>query len=461
MKKMRKLIAGALVAGLLAAPALASNGQVSKVLDYANIKISVDGAEITPTDANGKSTEPFSIEGSVYVPVRAISEALGGDVTWNSETNTVEITSGFAVPTGTTSLTVRTNGNLGITHAAYNDLFGGDAEKGVSELVASGAVTVNGTAVNASDVTINGGKALWQNEDGTWSWKTHIMRHGENLSYEKASADFVWGLSRLRGPSYTLTLKDGKVTGIDFAIYDAAFAETVTVGEEYTTVTLCDDEGDGSMNRTSPDEIKFPNELLEADSEGVMPSDQCLIIYWEDAEGWHLRRADSKIVTMKGGIKDYTDSLINLEYSEAWHRPTQPIYAMGWLGVEEDQMIQWYLCDGIVSSVSHPDAQEDLATAIETAKKALQSVTVSKDGSGVAAGKMWVTQEYYDTFAQAIADAETALAAKGKLNSFYEEAYFRLALSYGGDGSHYSIDGNAFADGIGFMTFAKQHLSTK
>lgn len=461
MKKISKLISGALVAALLVTPALASSGQVSKVLDYMNIKINVDGTEITPTDVNGKSTEPFSIDDSVYLPIRAISEALGCDVEWDSATNTVSITSTAVLPAGTTSMTVQTNGKLGITDAGYDGLFGGDAAKGVADLVAAGAVTVNGAAVNGEDVYINGAKALWKNEDGTWSWKTHIMNHGENVSYEQASVDFVWGLSKLRGPSYTLTLADGKVTKIDFIIYDGAFAETVTRGDQYTTVTICGPEGDGSMNRARPDEINFPNELVEADSKGTMPSDQCLVLYWKDAEGWHLRRADSKKVTVVVDEYSATDSLANLEYSMSWNRPTQPIKALGWIGADAMEMIQWFYCDGIVSAISHADAKAALPAAIETAKEALASAVVSKDGSDVAKGEMWVTQEYHDTFAQAIADAEAAVAAEGKLNSFYEEAYFRLALSYGGDGSHYSKTGNVFEDGIGFMTFAKEHLGTK
>lgn len=365
------------------------------------------------------------------------------------------------VPTsGTATLTIRTDGSSSITDEQFNQYFGGDAATGVAALAASGAVRVNGDAVDGTDVYINGAPALWKNEDGTWSWKTHIMRHGENLSYEQASADFIWGMSKLRGPEYTITLQDGKAVAIDFAIYDAAFAVTVTRGEQFTTVTLAGDEGDGSMNRKSPDEILFPNALVEADSAGVMPSDQCLIIYWEDVDGWHLKRADSKTVTMKGNEKNYTDSLINLEYSQPWNRPTQPIYALGWMGVESDEMIQWYLCDGIISAISHPNAKEDLASAIVVAKDALNSVAVSATGTDVAAGEMWVTPAYHDTFAQAIADAETALATEGKLNSFYEEAFFRLALSYGGDGSHYASSGNVFSDGIGFMTFAENHVAT-
>lgn len=56
---------------------------------YNNIKIKIDGVTITPKDANGNIVEPFTIDGTTYLPVRAIAEALNMEVTWYSDTNTV------------------------------------------------------------------------------------------------------------------------------------------------------------------------------------------------------------------------------------------------------------------------------------------------------------------------------------------------------------------------------------
>ena len=52
---------------------------------YNDIKIVVDGKEVST------STEPFIYNGTTYLPVRAIGEALGKDVSWDAETNTVYI----------------------------------------------------------------------------------------------------------------------------------------------------------------------------------------------------------------------------------------------------------------------------------------------------------------------------------------------------------------------------------
>lgn len=58
---------------------------------YDNIRIIVRGKEVTPKDGNGNIVEPFVYEGTTYLPVRAISNALGEDVDWDGDTNTVYI----------------------------------------------------------------------------------------------------------------------------------------------------------------------------------------------------------------------------------------------------------------------------------------------------------------------------------------------------------------------------------
>ena len=56
-----------------------------------NIKLVVDGAPVTPKDAAGNAVEPFSCNGTTYLPVRAVASALGKEVTWDGNTNTVYI----------------------------------------------------------------------------------------------------------------------------------------------------------------------------------------------------------------------------------------------------------------------------------------------------------------------------------------------------------------------------------
>lgn len=97
MKRFSRLLAVLLVvctvAGL-SVTTLASNSKVSKDLYYRDIKINLNGEMITPTDVAGNSVEPFIIDGTTYLPVRAVSNALGLTVGWDNATSTVSLSGG-------------------------------------------------------------------------------------------------------------------------------------------------------------------------------------------------------------------------------------------------------------------------------------------------------------------------------------------------------------------------------
>lgn len=58
---------------------------------YNNIKIFINGGEIIPKDANGNETEAFIMNGTTYLPVRAISQAFGQEVEWDGATQSIYI----------------------------------------------------------------------------------------------------------------------------------------------------------------------------------------------------------------------------------------------------------------------------------------------------------------------------------------------------------------------------------
>ncbi len=89
MKKVWSVILIAAMCALTALAASASTGTVTKELSYADIKIRLDGEELTPVDANGDYVEPFIIDGTTYLPVRAIASAMRLEVGWDGETKTV------------------------------------------------------------------------------------------------------------------------------------------------------------------------------------------------------------------------------------------------------------------------------------------------------------------------------------------------------------------------------------
>jgi hypothetical protein len=83
------IIIGALVFG--GAGALASSGSRTLTAVYGDIQIYIDKERITPKDVTGKTVEPFAVDGTTYLPIRAISEAFGKEVSWDGGTSSVYI----------------------------------------------------------------------------------------------------------------------------------------------------------------------------------------------------------------------------------------------------------------------------------------------------------------------------------------------------------------------------------
>ncbi len=90
--QLKKLVIGLLLGATVSSmTAFATNTTIQKDVTYRNINIVVDKNEITPTDANGNYVEPFIIDGTTYLPVRAVANALAKDVSWDDTTNTVSL----------------------------------------------------------------------------------------------------------------------------------------------------------------------------------------------------------------------------------------------------------------------------------------------------------------------------------------------------------------------------------
>lgn len=83
------VLCGALLGGT-AALAAGVTYKTIQVL-YNDINLVVDGVPVTPKDANGVEVEPFVYNGTIYLPVRAVGEAIGKQVTWDGKTQTVYI----------------------------------------------------------------------------------------------------------------------------------------------------------------------------------------------------------------------------------------------------------------------------------------------------------------------------------------------------------------------------------
>jgi hypothetical protein len=60
---------------------------------YGHIRLVVNGEQITPRDGQGNVVHPFVSDGTTYLPVRALADALGQEVRWDGATSTVYIDS--------------------------------------------------------------------------------------------------------------------------------------------------------------------------------------------------------------------------------------------------------------------------------------------------------------------------------------------------------------------------------
>ena len=86
---MKKFILSCLVVSLSipTVQTLAKTGIFNLQANYNNIKITLDGNPVNT------SNEPFIYNGVTYLPVRDVSEAVGLDVEWDSNSKTVKLSS--------------------------------------------------------------------------------------------------------------------------------------------------------------------------------------------------------------------------------------------------------------------------------------------------------------------------------------------------------------------------------
>lgn len=72
----------------LVGTAAATLGKQPVMVDYNDIKVTLNGEQVVLVNAGGSPVEPFAINGTTYLPIRAVATALGLDVSWDSTTNT-------------------------------------------------------------------------------------------------------------------------------------------------------------------------------------------------------------------------------------------------------------------------------------------------------------------------------------------------------------------------------------
>jgi len=98
-------VALTMIVSLFASPVMAQVTRQAE-LTFRDIRITLNGETLTPTDVHGNEVEPFIYDGTTYLPVRGIANALGLEVDWDDATSTVILTAPepAATPTPTPTL---------------------------------------------------------------------------------------------------------------------------------------------------------------------------------------------------------------------------------------------------------------------------------------------------------------------------------------------------------------------
>ena len=92
-QKLKYFLAGFIVAVLLLSSLTVFGESIEKTIKvvYMGTKVYVNGSLADLKDAKGNKVEPFNYNGTNYLPVRAISEALKQNVDWDPKNNAIWI----------------------------------------------------------------------------------------------------------------------------------------------------------------------------------------------------------------------------------------------------------------------------------------------------------------------------------------------------------------------------------
>lgn len=441
MKKLTPWIVSALTVLLLATPVLAASGDVNAVLNYSNIKISVDGEEIIPTNVNGNSTEPFTIDGTVYLPIRAIAEALDCSVEWDSASNTVRINTQAEEDM---LYTFYNDGTKQITDSSLDPYFKeGSALAGVEALLDAGQVYVNNQQVPASEndtdsFVINGFSSLWKTGENTWAYSVHKLYSGTDLTFEEARLGFIQGISKMRGLTMELHSADGaSADQLETLIKESTLVNSITVDGASTFISRYDFALATDEDRPDVNNVEFPTRNVDPE---LKAGD--IALYWYDGSEWHIQRAVAETGILVSGTGEekfvlngaaHSDALITRYNLQAANRTSQFLTAHTNLGLQDIPVTMWSTETGFPIGFTRGDgdARTALETAIINARTIGSGYRISADGSDVLTTESWVTQGTMDAYIAAINTAEAVLNDSSATSIDLDMAVYNLSSALG------------------------------
>jgi hypothetical protein len=192
MKQLKSFITGALVMLLLTAAITAVFAAASPEFRpvtalFRGITVEIGGEELVPRNARGEIVEPI-IDGTTYLPVRAISEALGKNVRWDGDSQTVFINDAGTRIERTISVT-----NLDELNAALA------AGKGTEIKIQNDIRLADGETYNFTDVILNSDGGVFfvpKNSEVTVLGFSHVRPNNAPSGAETVQSGWgTWDLS--------------------------------------------------------------------------------------------------------------------------------------------------------------------------------------------------------------------------------------------------------------------------
>ncbi|MCI8303598.1 MAG: hypothetical protein HFF52_03115 [Lawsonibacter sp.] len=225
-KSFRRTLTLAAVAAMLVGTAAASNITKRTIeVYYPDIKMVIGGQEVALQDAAGNSVSPFLYNNTTYLPIRAVSEALGQEVTVGSEGDTMVIYIGETI------------------HLPYqvNEAELYDGSDPSASFSVAGKNHTRGVVLKSYH-TSNGIRESWDAVDGSAVWNTdgyqtmtftvgHVGDRQENATLYVSLDSISYGEYQLRwdGSPQTITVPLGGSPNVKLTLISEKTDETSSV----------------------------------------------------------------------------------------------------------------------------------------------------------------------------------------------------------------------------------------
>ncbi len=194
---------------LLSVAAYATSPTLQAVVS--DVIIELNGQTLTLTDASGNEVKPLIVNGTTYLPVRAIGENLGLEVGWNGETRTVTLSSGThaQAPVTTTPVVKETTPaetaaaakpvSAVVTKTKKNELIPSSEDKSIGDIRIAKLNKYDEYIIirnyGSTDVNLKGWTILSTRGDQQFTFPDYILKVSEDVKVgdkNRGTVDLHW-----------------------------------------------------------------------------------------------------------------------------------------------------------------------------------------------------------------------------------------------------------------------------